>query len=345
MTVKYDEVKRTYFVTFRYMDWNGKSKTTTKRGFSTKREAARYERDFKVKAAGLPTMTVQELVNEMMESMRKRLKPNSIRQKDMLYRLYICNVLGHMQITKLTPKMIHDWQDNLPRDKSPATIQAANNVFRSLLNYAVKYHGLKSNPFDITGTTGSIRKRIQIWELDQFNEFLEVVDDPMYHAIFNLFFHSGLRRGELLALTLKDVDFEHNTINVDKSMDDSGRVLPPKSESSNRVIAMPKFVMRELKEWHDSLGENPPDQFFITTYALLKWHFTKYQKKTNLPHLSLHGLRHSHVSHLIQHVSIPLPTLAQRLGHANAQITLSVYSHVYRNSDKSIADLLDEEHK
>lgn len=341
MTVRYDEVHKTYYVTFRYTDWAGKSKTTTKRGFSTKREAVRYESEFKIKAAGLPTMTVRQLVDEMMESITKRLKPNSIRQKEMLYRLYIVKYLGDMQIAKITPRVIRGWQDNLPTNKSPATIQAANTAFKALLNYAVKYHSLPSNPFDIAGTTGSMRKRIEIWEASQFDEFLKVVDKPMYHAIFNLFFYSGLRRGELLALTDDDVDFKNNTIRVDKSMDDIGRVLPPKTKSSVREISIPQFVMDELRTFRDSFGEEAPKQFFPTTYALLKMYFTKYQKRTNLPHLSIHGLRHSHASYLIQNTQIPLPTLAKRLGHANANISLSVYSHCYKNSDADIAKMID----
>ncbi len=339
--IYYDKEKKTYYVKFRYTDWAGKSKSTTKRGFATKKEAKNYEINFKRQAKGLPTMTVKQMSDELMESLKKRLKPASIRQKEMLYRLYVNKYLGDMQICDVTPNVVRSWQDNLPSDKSKETIAAANTVFCSLMNYAVKYHGLPSNPFTVTGKTGGHNKRTAFWEKAQFDEFIKVVNNKMYHAIFNLFFYSGLRRGELLALTADDVDLESNTISVNKSKDDYGRILPPKTKSSTRVITMPSFIMQELKEYRESLYE-PPQEFFLTTYALLKWHFNKYKAMCNLPNISIHGLRHSHASYLIQK-GLPITSISARLGHANSHTSLAIYSHMYADGDKTIANTLENE--
>jgi len=342
MSVCFDSKKKTYFCKFRYKNWDGKTKETTKRGFSTKREAKQYEVDFKRKAAGIPTMTVEQLVDILMASLRKRLKPASIRQKEMIYRLYVVEPLGSMAIADVTPQVIRSWQDNLPQ-KAPSTILAINTAFSSLLNYGVKFHGLASNPFQVAGKTGSAGKKIDFWEHEQFLKFIKIVDNKMYHAVFNLFYYSGLRRGELLALTVDDVDFENNTINVDKSMDDYGRVLPPKSKSSIRVVTLPDFIMNELKDWRETLKE-PPKQFFLTSYAMLKVAFNKYRNMTDLPYISLHGLRHSHVSFLIKS-GVPITGISSRIGHRNSQVTLSVYSHQYKSADKDIAKMLENTSK
>jgi len=339
MKINFDEKHKTYYVQFRYKNYAGKSVSTTRRGFPTKRAAKDEAIRIQLQAAGLPTVTVREMVEEMMASLKERLRPNSIRQKEMLYRIYICKKLGDMQIAKITPRVIRQWQDDLPKDKSPSTIAAINGAFSSLFTYAVKYYDLPGNPFKVTGKTGRPEKRDEFWEDEQFQVFISQVDKPLWHCVFNLVYYCGLRRGEVPPITIQDLDVEAETISINKSLDDEGRIGPPK-HNSNRVISLPKFLIDEILAYRQTLPE-PPDRIFLISYAAMKVNFTKYLKRSGLPHITLHGLRHSHASHLIQ-LGVPITTISHRLGHANAAITLRVYSHVYQKSDKDVAKILQD---
>ena len=151
-----------------------------------------------------------------------------------------------------------------------------------------------------------------------------------------------MRAGEFLALSLKDFNFEKNTISINKSFahfDNS--ITTPKTESSTRVIAMPPTIMQDIKKYADSLYECP-DRLFDVTEKKLIWNLKKYLKAAGLPPIKIHDLRHSHVSYLIHH-GVPITTISKRLGHKSPQITLNTYSHMYLESESDVADLLEKE--
>ena len=107
-----DTEKKTWYVKFRYRDWTGKPSSTTKRGFRTKNEALAYERTFKEnsKVTGA-NMTVSALVDSYMSTMKARLRPASLVQKESICRLYILPKLGDMPLSKITRAVIVHWQD------------------------------------------------------------------------------------------------------------------------------------------------------------------------------------------------------------------------------------------
>ncbi|MRA58583.1 tyrosine-type recombinase/integrase, partial [Bacillus thuringiensis] len=85
-------------------------------------------------------------------------------------------------------------------------------------NFGIKFHGLTTNPARIAGNfQKESKKRINFWEFEEFKQFISVVDEPMYKAFFSTLYYSGARKGELLALTWEDINFEEKTINIHKT--------------------------------------------------------------------------------------------------------------------------------
>ena len=189
-------------------------------------------------------------------------------------------------------------------------------------------------------------EKFDFWTYEEFRQFIQSAkDDISVYTIFNLFFFSGMRMGELLALTLNDFDFEKNTININKSLaviDGEATTKKTKTEKSNRIIAMPTPIMDLVKEYATHLYEyNPNTQLFNSSKTSLHRDMKKYCKISDVRKIKVHELRHSHASHLIELGVSPL-SISERLGHEDIKTTLDTYSHLYPNKQSEIANILTE---
>ena len=340
MSAYRDERNKTWFVQFRYTDWQGKSKSTTKRGFRTKRDALDYEYEFKKNSKEQIDITLNQISERFIEDIKTHTKPsNYIRVEGMLTK-WILPFLGHLKLTELTPAALREWQNHMMKtDLKPSSLKTIHRRCSALLNFAVKYYGLRLNPLKITGSMGRSERSKSFWELDEFNKFIRVVDNPKYEICFSLLFYSGMRLGELLALEVGDFDFVQNIINISKSkMLINGEISTPKTIYSVRKIDMPAEIMQTVRRYIDSLDKVPTPLFHMYNSAL-SVAIHKYAKVAGVKEIRLHDLRHSHASFLI-HNGVPITAISKRLGHRSPKITLEVYSHMYEESEEQIVDLL-----
>lgn len=153
-----------------------------------------------------------------------------------------------------------------------------------------------------------------------------------------------MRIGELLALTLNDIDFKENTININKTytmVKGQEYVTEPKTPKGNRSICMPVHVMNLLGEYVKTLYKlRSTDRIFtIPRSKPGKW-MKKYCKLSNVKLIRLHDLRHSHASLLIS-LDVNIMTISDRLGHENTQTTWDTYGHLYPNKRKEVAEKLN----
>ena len=189
-------------------------------------------------------------------------------------------------------------------------------------------------------------EKFDFWTYDGFQAFIQATkDDISAHTIYSLFFYSGMRMGELLALTLNDFDFEKCTVSITKSLavvDGEPISKSTKTPKSNRVIALPPKVTDMVKSYADHLYECRADERLIqSSKASLHREMQKYCDISGIRKIKVHELRHSHASHLIELGVSPL-TISERLGHEDIKTTLNTYSHLYPNKQSEVADLLSE---
>lgn len=238
------------------------------------------------------------------------------------------------------------WPEGSEYDDKPTYLRTLNSQLSAIFNFAVKYYGLSSNPVQKSGTIGKKNSGLeQIWTADEFKFFIDAVSDKLQSkVIFNLLYWTGMRSGEMLALTLNDFDFEERTVSITKNyarIDGEDLFLDPKTPKSNRKITLPQFVCDMVKDYADRLyGYDPSDRLFEVTKHYLKHEMERGCKKTGLREIRVHDLRHSHASLLIELGFAPL-LISERLGHESVTTTLEIYSHLYPTKHGEVADRLE----
>ena len=164
---------------------------------------------------------------------------------------------------------------------------------------------------------------------------------------FNVLFWSGIREGELLALTRND--FIHSgtdkfRLNVNKNFEvvkGTQYILTPKTDSSNRCITIPQFLYHEAIHYFDSLYEpDPEERLFYFTKSYLLNEIKRVAKTAGLTPIRIHDLRHSHASLLIE-MGFNILMVSQRLGHEKVETTWQTYAHLYPDKEKILAAQLD----
>lgn len=182
-----------------------------------------------------------------------------------------------------------------------------------------------------------------IYTLDQFNTLIANIEDRTDYTIFMTLYYTGMRKGELFALTKGDIDLENNVISINKSyqrIKKNDVITDPKTPKSNRKIEIPIFLATILKEYIGSLYNVDNNTYiFMHHYVKLRGRLKLAQKKANLHEIRVHDFRHSHASLLIELGYSPL-LIADRLGD-NVDTTLKVYSHLYPNKQSELVKKLD----
>ena len=350
MPVYKDEKRNTWFCKCNYKDWLGESKSKMKRGFATKKDAQQWERDFLQKQSASMDMKFASFVDVYFEDKAPRLKERSIMTKRTLFETKIIPYFGEKQMNEITAVDIIKWQNALlNQDYKPTYLRMIQNQMTALFNHAEKFYDLKDNPCKKVDKMGrSNAKELNFWTKDEYEQFIQCFspDEEMYRIIFQMLFWLGCRVGELLALTSQDIDFENGTVNISKTYyrrNQNDYVTPPKTESSNRKITIPKFLAEEMKDFVDrQYGLTPEDRIFPITDRAIQKKMKQKAEQAKLKPIRVHDLRHSHIALLIEKGMQPL-VIAQRVGHDSVNTTMNIYGHLYPNKQKQVADLLNAE--
>ena len=169
--------KTKWYANFYYDDWLGKRQHKCKRGFSTKKEAIEWERDFLAQGAKDPDILFSALIKNYMSDCSSRLKLTTLENKQYLIDMKLLPFFKDMKIGDITPIVIHRWQDAMInyRDEkgnpySQTYLKTINNQMSAIMNYAVKYYKLRSNPCLAAGAIGkSSADEMNIWTREQFD--------------------------------------------------------------------------------------------------------------------------------------------------------------------------------
>ncbi len=215
----------------------------------------------------------------------------------------------------------------------------------AIFNFACKYYRLPENPARICGF---MRKKnadcMLFWTVDEFKRFIEAVSDKIVSTtVVNLLFWSGMRSGEMLALTLNDFNFDENTVSINKNyarLDNEDLTLELKTPKSKRKVALPLSICNLVKSYAEKLVDyEPSERLFTVTKHYLKHEMERGCKKSGVKVIRIHDLRHSHASLLIEMGFSPL-LISERLGYEDIKTTLQTYSHLYPNKQGEVAERL-----
>ncbi len=342
-----DKERNTWYCSF-YISKNGKRVIKKKRGFATKREAVEYERKFLEQyQVDLDDITFQSMWEVYCKDMEVRIRANTMSTKKYIMELKILPYFGNMKLTEIKATHVRDWQNELIKKGYKETyLRTVNNQLSAFFNYCVKYHDLTSNPARKAGTIGKNKAdEMQFYTIEEFNTFIAgLADRPQSEMAFKLLFWTGMRVGELLALTYKDIDFENGIIHVTKSyqrLNGKDVITPPKTPKSVRDITIPITLKNELCEYVKRIyGILPEQRIFPHTKSYLEHELRYGVKATGVKKIRVHDFRHSHASALIE-MGVPVLEVRDRLGHEKVETTLNTYGHLYPNKQAGIAELLE----
>ena len=343
-----DNERNTWYCSFYYTDWTGARKKHHKRGFSRKKDAEAYEREYILKRTQSPTMTFQSLYELYMEDMGTRLKENTMETKRWIFDEKVLPYFGNLQVDKITAATIRTWQNDLLKKGYRQTyVRTIHNQLSAIFNYAVKYYNLHENPCRVAGAIGKKKtdEEMLFWTVNEFNAALQGVKRYEARVAISILFWTGLRVGELLALQEDDFDFQNLRLRVNKSfqrINDEDVITEPKTARSKRTIDITQALADTVQEYIKALYDYQPGQrLFPVTKKYISYQIDAACKATGVKRIRVHDLRHSHAAMLIS-LGTDILLVSERLGHENVETTLNVYAHLYPSHRSETTDKMEK---
>lgn len=285
------------------------------------------------------------------------LKPKTYDSYENIIKNNINPFIGEMLIGDVKKDNIQKLVSDLVNEKnlSPATIKRIFAVLHGALKQAVYNEIIFKNPAEQATLPKQNPKTIEVFSIEQQQRFLASAKESNLYAAFLVNLDSGLRRGELLALTWKDVDFENGIITVNKNIvTTKNRKLniseikvqnSTKTKSGMRKVPLTQrslLVLKELKLKQQKLS----DIVFCSTIGThidpnnFSREFRKVIKNAGMNKFSPHVLRHTYATRLFES-NVAAKTISELLGHSSITITLNIYTHVMPETKAEAVKALD----
>lgn len=362
-------------VQYRYKDpKNGKWKNSRKRGFWTKKEAETFLLElnhqqetgtFRVETR----LTMREYLTDWLESYAQTA---DLRQSTYVgYRRIVHNKIipriGEVTVQKLTGKQIEDMYADLRKNGgerknggglSNTTIAYIHRVLNEALKHAVAHQIIAFNPMQtIIHAPTRNQYKAETYTGEEVLKLLELSRGTYFELPIALSAICGLRRGECLGIRMEDIDFDARTLTIQRqltSVDNNVAVGKPKTENSNRRVALPDEVWdilsRQIKrnetikaqlgsEYHDDgwIVCNTDGRMINPTYFTKN--FSNFLIRHQMRPIRYHDLRHTCASLMLQE-DVDLKVTSSILGHSTIAITADLYTHVSDETKRNAVNQL-----
>ena len=317
---------------------DGKRKRKTKSGFGTKTEANKWAIGIENQKINNQLTKNDGIIGDMFDEWYAVFKEPQLETKSKAWYTAISKVIrAYWPDKRLSEISSADFQ-KLINDYGAthvwSSVSHVKNIISAFVRYAVdedyisKDFTRNAKTYAAKESKSSDLKFLENDELEKLIQSVKESDATTSHMIL-IAIYSGARYAEIAGLTKDDFDFENNTININKSWQANDQEFKAtKTKTSNRVIDMPHDIMELAKSWtfgdryaFESATGLPP-----TNNAVNK-QLRRYLEKNDSKIITFHGLRHTHASYLLSK-DIAIQYVSERLGHADVNITLSVYTHL-----------------
>lgn len=310
-----------------------------------------------------PQQTLKKYLEDWLENVSKpHIRISTYVKYKKLINTHILPALGDIPLQKLTPQRVQKlYADKLKQKLSPKMVSCIHGVLHVALENAVKWNLIARNVCDVVSPPRVPKTEKQVLTKRQAHVLLEHVKKHRLEAILVLAVTTGLRRGEMLALRWRDVDFEDGSVQVRRTVD----YIPhygyveneAKTTRGQRKVMLPSFVMNTLQvhrlqqqEMRNKVGSDWVEKdlvfcglngdYFNPNYLLRM--FKKVLIDAGLPHMRIHDLRHSAATILLI-MGVHPKVVQEILGHSTISMTMDTYSHVLPTMQKDATDGWDKE--
>lgn len=296
---------------------------------------------------GKVELTFEQIAETYLKAIKNQNKDATIYEKEKIFKLLILPRFGNMKLKDLNKQVLLKWQDDLWSTINPKTndyysykyLSKIRTFLSSFLAWcAERYDDCVNYLLQIKKPKRRTPKtEMLFWTREEFEQFISVVDNPMYHCLFTMLFFTGRRKGEVLALSPSDI--KKDTIRFNKSLtrktlDDNPYNISSTKTEKTAATPICKPLKKELQNYQPPVGpfffggENPIAE------NTLRRVFISYTEKAGVKQIRIHDLRHSFVSMII-HLGANLTVVADLIGDTLAQVT-QTYAHMYEEDKKNI---------
>ena len=290
-----------------------KTRASEKEAFEELQQKIREKLEDKVELK-----TIGFYKNEFLEIKKNTVSINTLASYKSILKL-LDDDINISDITKLEyEKKLNQYRETY----SPQHIKLIKNIFNIFFKFIKSYY-VPTFDINLEFTLSKEDKfeekqKIKYIETNKIQEVLESITHPITKDFVTVQLLTGLRAGELLAVTSKDIDIKNKTLSVNKTKHASGIFTSPKTLSSIRTIEINDRTLEILMRYTSA-----SETLFNTTVQTLN-HNLKNVK------LSTHMFRHTHVALLVE-AGVPIKVISERLGHSKIDTTLDIYTHVTEN--------------
>ena len=343
-----------------------------KRGFKTKKEAIlacqKEKERIELGQYGNENKryTVKAFYDEMwLPNYKDTVKPSSLETVTHVFKNIIIKDTGNMFLDKIdgivATQIVRKWAGNYAN----STYKQATAYLGNLLNYAVQLDIINKNYLSIIKKPRGkiVENKKEFYTRDELNKYLDTVKlqgTPKQYALFRLMAYTGARIGEILALKWSDINFDDETLDINKTLETTNKGLivgSTKTKAGNRVVPLDKNTIQVMRNWkkqqsmdNSKLGIialNPDGLIFLSkkgsfiyNQTVFNWNY-KFSKLSGLPRIKLHAFRHTHGT-LLYEATKDLKAVQERLGHSDIKTTGNIYVHETESKKSKSATLFAE---
>lgn len=319
-------------------------------------------------------ITVKSYLEEWLSKKRNKIKPTTYDSYQQHINLHAIPLLGSKQLKSLKPNHIQEFYDMKfeagRKDKkgglSSASIVKIHSILHNAFDDAVKNRYIANNPTDNVTLPRSAEKERRVFTIDEQKAFIEALEGERLRLALLLDISTGMRLGELLALTWDDVNLNQKYLIVRRTLarvknrytkDEKYKLVPqePKTEKAKRLIPIPDSLIPELikhkrnqeKEKSDA-GDLYEDKNIIFSTDTGRYihprnfmrSFYRIVEKASLAKANVHSLRHTFATRMLE-LGENAKVVQELLGHKNITQTLNTYTHVLEDTKKAAMSKID----
>ncbi len=330
----------------------------------TEREARQRLEELKRQAAlygALPhpgSRTVKDLLEAWLSLNAPRWRPRTLEDWRRVCERHLIPAMGHIRLSRLSPAQLAHFLTALEEKERHRTALKVFRALNSACRMAVRWGWLNANPCERIPPPRYRPKRRELWSLDELRRFLEGTCSHWLHPLWVFLAATGCRIGEALGLTWADVEWASGKVRIRWSLqfaNGSWHLQEPKTRAGVRELLLPAEAMEALarqrqqqERWREKAGETWADALglvFTGRDGRPLWRKSIVRamrqacQRLGLPPLSPHGLRHLHISLLLE-AGLPLTQVARRAGHSSPYVTAMLYAHVIEPEDGRAAEAI-----
>lgn len=339
---------------------SGKNRTRRTKNitYKGKRDADRQYREFEDKVKDEQTINTELTVEDLLTWCIERFRLNGGKETTIrAYNTAKKPITAFFEREKAKDVTLFDVDRFIASEaeiRSPKTIKNEISLLSSAYKQAIRRGMLKENPCEFAVVPKQTRKEISILDVNEIRRFLTALDTTVidFKVMCELALFCGLRKSEILGLHTYDVG---DTVTISKTrqhMNKENIIQSPKTKTSYRTLAVPAFILDDIKKLHEDQRSRPSECEYLIRNKWgeapgAAWCDKRMQeliKNNDLPHITMHGLRHTYASMLIAE-GVPVSEVSAQMGHASVDITLRVYTHLFTEAttaSKAISDAINK---